>query len=862
MLSLPLAARRTLLLLVALAFALPGFYAAADEPGEVPTLVPAEEEARSRPTGVEVITVTARKREERLQETPVAITNFSETDLRDQQVERLDTIMQNVPNLVMGTAVFQIHAASIFLRGVGNGNPGLHHDSAIGIYVDGVYFPRAQSRLMNMADIQRVEVLRGPQGTLYGKNTIGGLVNVITQKPDFDGFHGYVQIRAGNYDTLNTKTSINVPLIGETLAARFAFATRTSDGYMKNKIHSGDDANNDRLLGGRASFLWQPAEDWEFLLTASTTTERRENSAPKCKWVGGPITTRPDPDFFGLPGPFLDDPIPTGQSDQSAAPPSGLIQGFILGGVLLDLPAYRQSCLDDEFGRDELSFVSDVPHAFDELHTYAFNLTSTWDLSEHFTLKSITAWEGFSRHDALDVDATEFGIVQNVTNAHSKQDHNSWSEELSLNGRMFDDRLNLTVGAYFFKEDNRESDKQTLPFIPSSQLRSRNLRHINNWNRGFFGQATFDITEQLSLTAGVRHIHERRRVWVRSLDGPDAWAGIRCPVGYGLDEAGDPTIVDCVTFEQYEHSIRFDKWTPMYNLTYRVTDDLMLYAGWSRGFKSGIWDDRNHLNPTKCFRDGTPVPDTGPGSCPPGFDYDPTEPGAAPAEPETISSWEVGFKSTLFDNRLMFNVAGFINTWENAQLTVVTVDKDGNLIIQDENAGKVRSLGLEIETRAVPFAGLTLTSSLGIQSSRYAEFEACAGPAGCTSSRVPNDPRSGPYSNNKLPGNPTYQWNVAASYVLPLLDIGDLRTRVSWFMQTKAGNDILDQHWTRADKFGVMNARTVLELADGVTQVALYCTNCLDRRYFESALNLGFIGSAIRFYAPPRQYGIEVRREF
>ena len=98
--------------------------------------------------------------------------------------------------------------------------------------------------------------------------------------------------------------------------------------------------------------------------------------------------------------------------------------------------------------------------------------------------------------------------------------------------------------------------------------------------------------------------------------------------------------------------------------------------------------------------------------------------------------------------------------------------------------------------------------------------------------------------------------------MLPLLDIGDLRTRVSWFMQTKAGNDILDQHWTRADKFGVMNARTVLELADGVTQVALYCTNCLDRRYFESALNLGFIGSAIRFYAPPLKYGIEVRREF
>ena len=452
--SLPLV-RPTLVVLVALALALPGFNAAADEMGEAPMVIAVEEEARSRLTQIEEIRVTARKRDERLQETPVAITNFSETDLREQQIKRLDTIMQNVPNLMIDTVIFQSRDARIHMRGVGNGT---------GVYVDGVYHGNFQ--IMNVIDPERVEVLRGPQGTLYGKNTIGGLVNMITQKPDFDGFHGYVQLTAGNYDTFNTTTSMNVPL-GETLAARFTFATKTSDGYMKNKSHSGDVASDDRLLGGRASFLWQPTEDWQFLLTASTTTERLERSAPKCKWIGGPITTRPDPDFGGLPGPFLDDPIPTGQSDQSADPPGFFIQGFLFGGLLLDLPAYRQSCLDDEFGRDELSYSSDVPYKRDTIHTYAFNLTSTWELSEDFTLKSITAWHGSNRREAVDTDATEFAVLQNVRESHSKQDHNSFSQELTLNGRALDDRLNFTVGAYFFKDDTRVSENQMLPtFIP------------------------------------------------------------------------------------------------------------------------------------------------------------------------------------------------------------------------------------------------------------------------------------------------------------------------------------------------------------------------------------------------------------
>ena len=176
---------------------------------------------------------------------------------------------------MIDTSAFQSREARIYMRGVGSGAL----TPAVGVYVDGVY--HGDFQIMNVIDPERVEVLRGPQGTLYGKNTVGGLVNMITQKPDFDGLHGYTQLTAGNYDTFNTMTSINVPLVDETLAARFTFATRTSDGYMKNKFHSGDVASDDRLLGGRASFLWQPAEDWEFLLTASTTTQRLERSAPK-----------------------------------------------------------------------------------------------------------------------------------------------------------------------------------------------------------------------------------------------------------------------------------------------------------------------------------------------------------------------------------------------------------------------------------------------------------------------------------------------------------------------------------------------------------------------------------------------------
>ncbi len=239
-----------------------------------------EEEAREAPQDIEEITVTSRRRVERLQEVPIAITTFSEVDLQDRSIRRLEDIMHNVPNFMMDSAVFAGgDSARTYMRGVGNGNASSRDNNGTGIYIDGVFIPRAVGQLLAVSDIERIEVLRGPQGTLFGKNTIGGAVSIHTAKPAFD-FGGYGEVRLGNFQQADTRFSVNIPLT-ETLASRFSFATRTSEGYMENKL-SHNDFNDDRLLGGRASFLWDATDNVEVLWTIDGAKERKAPAANKC----------------------------------------------------------------------------------------------------------------------------------------------------------------------------------------------------------------------------------------------------------------------------------------------------------------------------------------------------------------------------------------------------------------------------------------------------------------------------------------------------------------------------------------------------------------------------------------------------
>jgi iron complex outermembrane receptor protein len=333
-----------------------------------------------------------------------------------------------------------------------------------------------------------------------------------------------------------------------------------------------------------------------------------------------------------------------------------------------------------------------------------------------------------------------------------------------------------------------------------------------------YGQATFDVTERLKLTAGLRFTQERKRIFrrqmiqnvseLRSRAGRNGF-DLNLDVNPALNDGANPSIF-------FEFSDRFSKFTPAANIQYFLTDDINVYLNYSRGFKSGGFNGRADDPEDNTFFD-----------------------------PEILTSYEAGIKSQWFDNRLTLNAAYFQSTYRDIQLTVVTNNNEGNLVVFTDNAGKAQINGAEIEIRGVVLPGLELSSGGSITAARYKEFD-----------------REG-FSNVKLPNTPTYTFNVAAAYGFSLGDLGDVLTRVSWRHEGEKSSDVADPRFTRVSKHGTLGARIALTLADGQTEFALFGSNLLNREYFSNAIDLsGSLGTTLRYYAPPRNFGLELRRNF
>ncbi len=833
---------------------------------------------RKSSTAIEEITVTARKREENLQETPIAITAFTDEDLKSQGITRINDIEESVPNLQFDQAVGQSNAARIYIRGVGNGDPIATDDPGVGLYVDGVYLPRAQGALLSTADIAQVDVLRGPQGTLFGKNTIGGAVNITTRKPSMDGFSGEGEIRLGNYDTVETKLAVNIPIVPERFASRVSFVTQQRDGFTKNRFLGGDSTlGRRRLLAGRAQFLLMATDTLEFNLSADHSNEPNTPFPGKCKLVG------------------LDPASDTGAgADNIAVAISGAGQAANLGpngevGSNIDSSPAGRAIARNSFARacETSSNIGEFKSRIDgktedELKTFGTNLTATWSASEAFTFKSISSWRRNETKRAADADLTEFAITQSGRNDNDNQTQDAWSQEFNFSGVAMDNKLKWTTGLYAFSEYNKENDRgQGTPLtninpaplltseIPVAALRTflaprnpaldpdgpgpllgpgpmlngiapastcpQNLAGTFACFRGVmtggftkstgqsyaaYSQLTYDVSDKLSVTGGLRFTHERKRVArLEQVIDPRFINPDRTFTELGMNSLTNNTITGMngmflpgVTAD-FEKSTRFDKWTPLLNLQYRINDDVNVYATYSRGFKAGLLNGRaNEI----------------------GLNLE--------VDNEVLTSYEAGLKSRWFDSRLIVNVAAFSSTYEDIQLTVRAQNMQGMIVGGIDNAGKARINGAELELVALPIAGLQLNGGFGLTAARYVEFD-----------------RAG-FSNNKLPGTPTYTFNLGAAYTLPVGSLGDLTTRLGYSFAGEKESDVSDPHFNRADKRGLLSGRMSFAMADGKTEIALYGENLTNRVYLANAVR--GISSTLLYYGAPRTYGIELSRRF
>lgn len=849
---------------------------AADEPGESDVLLaqgqPDEEadvEAAGRQrerTLLEEIVVTARKREENLQQTPISVTALGATDLEDIQARRLDDIGQHVPNLQLTTGSEGTNAR-VRIRGIGNADAIVTRDPSVGVYVDGVYLARAAGTLLAVSDIERVEVLRGPQGTLFGKNTTGGAVNVITAKPDSE-FGASASFRYGNYNNIETRGHLNVPLDDEWAYARLSFASRTRDPLTDNKgpilglePHQGgrnpkfDNADDKKMLAARFSLRLLPADNLEVMLIGERTKVHQRGRGGHCRYNpdgetaqgiskgGKPLTSLTTGNLAFLEGVF----------------------GFVPNdGGMNRVADFRENCEATE-RLDVHEFSSNVTNRVN-LDTWGTTGVFTWDVSDLVALKYTTAWRRYERKGEQEFDWTataEFGHCFNDT-----QQHDQLSHELNATGLAIEGRLNWTAGLYAFREKVNPHKGflcrvgQTLsddyfengasfvipdpllsffpgcvsgvpcpvipaPFIPSSQARKPGFTEAHarnafgfiesNWivNNTYAGyaQVTFDLTESLSLTGGVRRLVEKRE-WTHQQEIPGEQ-------GLGYADAFLVMIIDEPEVNAHD---RFDKWTMLANLQYQWTEELMTYFTFSTGYKGGGFNGRvnEELQATlESF------------------------------EPEDVDSWEIGMKSTWFDRRLVANVSAFYTEYENIQQTVLASASDGSFASVVENAGEAIIRGAEVELRARPTPGLDLTAGLGWTDPDYHE-----------NFTLNNDGEIENRRGEEFFNTPNFTMNLSAAYSLDT-PVGILTPRLSWYHQSEVNYSPSVEDLTKQGTVGLLSGRLSLELNDGVTEVALWGTNLLDREWSDTAISFddGFAVADI-FYAPPRLFGIEINREF
>jgi iron complex outermembrane recepter protein len=607
--------------------------------------------------GLEEIVITAQRRAEGLQDTPIAITAVSGAALLARGAEDISNLQSITPNLVFDTTAPVSGVSSgaiVFIRGVGQTDFQLTTDPGVGTYVDGVYISRSVGGVLDVLDLERIEVLRGPQGTLFGRNTIGGAINMITARPSAD-FGLRAEANVGSRNLLSGLVVVDVPL-SDTIRTKIVGSMRSQDGYVRGLL-------DNRLLGDTARFSFrgtieaQVTPGLRATLAADYGEINEQNAASKLVGIsfsppGSP--TRTDTRYDRTTGRVI--------TTNVALPPGAPTLTFLqnLTPEIFDA-RYITPDLDTTFATG--------PNGTD-LRAWGASLTLALDIGLA-ELKSISAYRETSGSFARDADGSPF-IVAHTNNADYRQDQ--FSQELQLSGAVLNDRLKFATGVYYFDENGRDVLTVQLPFLFGTV---NNFAFVDNSSFAAYAQATLAITDRLSATGGARYTRDKKSYTVPTnggsiLNGPAAVYG--------------PAFTFTPFFPAGTSSQTFENTSFRGVLDYEFAPRSLIYASYAEGFKSGGFNTR-YLAPV---------------------------PSVIPFAPEQLRTIEVGFKWEGLGRRLRLNIAGFASDYDDIQLVVY--DSGAPLT---RNAGSADIKGFEVELTALPVESLQLGFSAGYTDAKY-----------------------------------------------------------------------------------------------------------------------------------------------
>lgn len=648
--------------------------------------------------GIQDIIVTAQKRAENLQDVPISIAALTGQAVEDLRAVNLQGLGNSVPNVQINTFSNTPNTAVFTIRGIGVIEPDPYAGNTVGIVVDGVPQYFSMGALLDMFDIDRVEVLRGPQGTLFGANTTGGVINVVTKQPT-DQFEGKISAGYGNYDNINLQGVINTPL-GEGLAARFGISHNKRKGWVTNVVDGSD-------LGSRNVTIFRGALKYDsgnFDATLAGEYARARNGAPIV--IAG-----------NLPGEA--EYVPAGWRNMYASPCE---------------PAGSRCKAPKKY----FSAHEGVPDKSD-MDTYRATLTLNARETAIGDITSITAYKYHKLLEFTDQDGTPAFLID------TRRPTDGWqfSQELRTSAKL-SDNVEILAGAFYLKNHYKHRQDLRIDFAGGATydltddsytkgftgLFQRNSQEQDNWSGSLFAQTYINVTDQLRLQAGIRYTYEKTKMIASTITSIAA-GGVS--TFDGTEPDGTPNILNPAA--SAIPGPRSDSWNNIgwkIGLDYKIDDRTMLYGYWARGFKSGGFTGRIAI-----------------------------EQDVGPYDPEKVDTFEVGLKADFLDRMVRTNLSLFYTNYRDMQLAQIYFIGSGADLLQGNtiiNAASSHIKGFEAELTVAPVAGLTLNGALSYLSAKYNKFDfqlPTGGILDLSGERLQNAPKW------SYAGNATYEFPIA-----------------------------------------------------------------------------------------------------
>ncbi|KMS54252.1 TonB-denpendent receptor [Novosphingobium barchaimii LL02] len=745
---------------------------------------PARPEAASEASGGDII-VTARRREERLVDVPIAVTSFSGEQLAKSGAIDITEIANSAPNVTLEPSRGTNSTLSAFIRGVGQQDPVSGFEQGVGIYLDDVYLNRPQAAVLDIYDVERIEVLRGPQGTLYGRNTIGGAVKYVTKQLPQD-FSLKVKGTYGTYDQADLIVTASAPV--SDLIRVGGSAARLSRGGFGRNLTTGDDNYNKDIWAARASV--------------------------DIGGYGEPVLIRISADY----------------TKDKSNPRGGhrLIPGYASGAPVLSDVFDTRGGLND-------------PRQ--EVEAYGFAINATAELSDSLTFRSISSWRKDDSASPIDFDALP-AVDLDVPAFYRNEQTSQEFQFLYDDGGMVQGLL----GGYYLSA-KADTQFDTRLFTALNGLTAFTQANVDTETFAVFGDFTFDFTQQLSLSVGGRYTWDERRAQILRQNylggGSPVFGGAGLPLGApSTDFSGKAT---------------FKKFTPRASISFKPTPDHNIYASFSQGFKGGGFDPRGV---------GVNAP-----AATPGRPTDAEVTDYLSFKPETVDSYEIGYKANLFGGGFYIAAAAFQMDYRDVQIPGSAGCSVGGIptfcgIIT--NAGKARFRGFELEANArlaqdMMAAGdrLSLSGSLGYIDAKYKEYIANIG-------GVPTDVAP----NRDVQNTPKWTTSATLAYTAPVGE-GDVSFSTTYAYRSKTHQFEIPNPYLDQKGYGLVDASLVYSAPGGRWTLGVHGKNLFDKQYKTSGYTflaanpvtgelltapsgrfiptLGTEGTLTAFYGNPRQ---------